>query len=305
MKSISSHSYLPDNRNEKIKIYINGYFYNRNDAKISVFDSGFLLGDGVWESFRLHNSHLCFINNHINRLYDGARSIDIKIPLTKKQLLNTIEKTIEKNNMYSDVHIRVIVSRGLKKTPYQHPDANTGDATIVIIPEYKNADTSVNIKGISLSTVDIKRPDRFTQNPHINSLSKFNCIAACIQADKYGANEALMLDKNNNVSTCNSTNFFIVNKNTVITSTGEYCLKGITRQNIIDICKSNNIDVYEKDFSLDEVYNADEAFVTGTFAGVIPAVSLNNKKLGTGKPGKITNKLFTLYKEKINLLYPS
>ena len=305
MKSISSHSYLPDNRNEKIKIYINGHFYNRNDAKISVFDSGFLLGDGVWESFRLHNGSLCFINQHINRLYDGAKSIHMKIGLTKKQLLNTIEKTIEKNNMYSDVHIRVIVSRGLKKTPYQHPDANTGDSTIVIIPEYKSADTTVNKKGITLSTVDIIRPDRFTQNPHINSLSKFNCIAACIQADKYGANEALMLDKNNNVSTCNSTNFFIVNKNTVITSTGRYCLKGITRQNIIDICKSNNIDVYEKNFSLNEVYNADEAFVTGTFSGVIPAISLNNKKIGTGKPGKLTDKLFTLYKEKINLLYPS
>ena len=219
MKSISSHSYLPDNRNEKIKIYINGHFYNRNDAKISVFDSGFLLGDGVWESFRLHNGHLCFINQHIDRLYDGASSIDIKISLTKKQLLKTIEETIEKNNMYSDVHIRVIVSRGLKKTPYQHPDANIGDSTIVIIPEYKNADTTVNKKGITLSTVDIIRPDRFTQNPHINSLSKFNCIAACIQADKYGANEALMLDKNNKVSTCNSTNFFIVNKNAVITST--------------------------------------------------------------------------------------
>ena len=207
--------------------------------------------------------------------------------------------------MTSDVHIRLIITRGLKRTPYQHPNANLGGATIVIIPEYKKADKTINKKGISLATVSTRRGTADTQDPQLNTLSKLNCIFACIEADKKGADEGLMMDVNGNVSTCNSTNFFIIKNKEVWTSTGEHCLPGVTRGAIIQLCKENNIPIYEKDFLVADVLNADEAFVTGTFAGVIPAVSLDGKTIGNGKRGPMTETFFNLYKNKIEKLYPS
>jgi branched-chain amino acid aminotransferase len=206
--------------------------------------------------------------------------------------------------MVTDIHIRLIVSRGLKKTPYQHPNANLGGATIVIIPEYKKADKTINKKGISLVTVSTRRGTADTQDPQLNTLSKLNCIFACIEADKKGADEGLMMDVNGNVSTCNSTNFFIIKNKEVWTSTGEYCLPGVTRGAIIQLCKENNIPIYEKDYLVADVLNADEAFVTGTFSGVIPAVSLDGKTIGNGKRGPMTETFFNLYKNKIEKLYP-
>ena len=300
----NSHSYIDNPNNENIKIYINGEFHLRDNAKISVFDSGFLLGDGVCESFRLHNGHLCFIDEHINRLINGARELSIDINKTKNELIELIKSTVSINNMHSNCHIRMIISRGLKKTPYQHPNANVGPISIVIIPEYKLADQKVNERGLNLKSVNIIRGTKQNQNPNINSLSKFNCIAACIEGDKLGGDEALMLDINGNVSTCNSTNFFIVKEKEVWTSTGDYCLKGITRQNIIEICNDEGIPVFEKNYTLNDVYTADEAFITGTFAGVIPATTIDDKQLSNGIRGKITEKLYHLYKNKIELLYP-
>ena len=301
----NTHSYVLDERNTNIKIYINGKIYDRNNAKISVFDSGFLLGDGVWEGIRLHNGKLCFLNEHLIRLYDGARQINIDIPYSKEALSSIIYKVIEENHMYSGVHIRIIVSRGEKITPYQHPSANIGPISLIIIPEYKIANEEININGIKLASVNIIRGTDSNQDPKINSLSKFNCIAACLEAIDKNVDEGLMLDVDGYVSTCNSTNFFIVKNNEVITSKGNYCLNGITRMKIIEICKEENIDVIEKNFKLKNVYEADETFVTGTFAGVIPVINIDNHLIGHGTRGTLTKRLFGLYKNKISKLYPN
>ena len=300
----NTHSYINDERNKNIQIYINGEIYSRNNAKISVFDSGFLLGDGVWEGIRLHNKKLCFLDNHLDRLYYGADQIKINIPYSREDLISIIYNVLKKNNMKSDVHIRVIISRGEKITPYQHPSANIGPISLVIIPEYKVANQKINENGICLASVNTIKGTPLNQDPKINSLSKFNCIAACLQAINKNVDEGLMLDVEGYVSTCNSTNFFIIKNDSVITSKGDYCLNGITRMNIIEICKEHNIDILEKNFRLDTVYKADEAFVTGTFAGVIPVINIDRYLIGNGSRGPITKRIFDLYKNKINRLYP-
>ena len=292
----STHDYVKDIRNEDIKIYINGEYHHRSEAKISVFDSGFLLGDGVWEGIRLHNNKLIHLEYHIDRLYDGAKSIAMEIHLSKKEIIDAIWSTLNENNMITDTHIRLIVSRGIKSTPYQHPKVTISLPTIVIIPEYKKANKEVIDRGIRLVSVETRR-DSLVQDPKINSLSKMNCISACIEAEKLGAEEGLMLDPNGFVSTCNSTNFFIITNNEVWTSTGEYCLNGVTRGSIINLCEKNNISVYEKNFLIDDVYNADEVFVTGTFAGVIPVVEIDGRKINKGP---LTKKLQELYHNDIN-----
>ena len=294
----TTHDYYDDPRNKDIKIFINGNFFHRSDAKISVLDSGFLLGDGVWEGIRLNNGKLLHFDKHIDRLFFGARSLALDIHLSKDEIEKAIMDTININNMESNVHIRFIVSRGLKKTPYQHPNASVGNPTVVIIPEYKVADKSVTEKGIRLAQVDTIRDHR-VQNPNINSLSKHNCIAACIEADKKGADEGLMLDPSGFVSTCNSTNFFIIRSNEVWTSTGEYCLHGITRSTVIDLCKENNIPIYEKNFKIEDVHNADEVFVTGTFAGIIPVTSVDGILINNGNRGELTHTLQSFYKNHI------
>ena len=292
----STHDYINDKRNEDIYIYINGEFFHRSEAKISVFDSGFLLGDGVWEGLRLHNNRLIHLDNHIDRLYDGASSIAMEIHLNKKEIKAAILKTLEKNNMISDTHIRLIVSRGLKSTPYQHPKVTVSDPTIVIIPEYKKPNEETFEKGIRLASVKTRR-DFTVQDPKINSLSKMNCISACIEAEILGVDEGLMYDPNGFVSTCNSTNFFIVTNNEVWTSSGEFCLHGVTRGSVIKLCKNNNIIVHEKNFSIEEVLNADEAFVTGTFAGILPVVEIDGVSF---KQGDFTKRLSNLYRSDID-----
>jgi len=299
-----THEYIQDPRNDTILIYINGDIISRSDAKVSVFDSGFLLGDGVWEGIRLHNGQLVFLTEHMDRLYAGANAIGMDIGVSSEELTNKIMETIEANQMYSDVHLRLIVSRGLKSTPYQHPRVNIGGPTIVIIPEYKIVTEDSKEKGLELVSVNTIRSSNLIQDPKINSLSKFNCIQACIEADRLGADEGLMLDKNGYVSTCNSTNFFIVQKSEVWTSTGEYCLNGVTRGAIINLCNSNNIQVHEKNFIMDDVYAADEAFVTGTFAGVLPVTKIDEYILSNGKKGSTTDRLQNLYSMEINNLYP-
>ena len=290
----STHDYIKDIRNENIKIYINGKFYHRSEAKISVFDSGFLLGDGVWEGIRLHDGKLIHLDTHIDRLFDGAKSIAMKMHLTKMEIINAIWLTLKENNMNSDTHIRLIVSRGIKSTPYQHPKVTISDPTIVIIPEYKRPNRDVIDKGIRLVLVQTRRNSE-VQDPKINSLSKMNCISACIEAEKLGAEEGLMLDSNGFVSTCNSTNFFIVVKKEIWTSTGEHCLNGVTRGAIIDLCRKINITVNEKNFGIEDVYSADEAFVTGTFAGVIPVIEIDGKNIGEGSKGQLTKQIQSLY----------
>ena len=290
----STQDYDIDKRNNDIQIYINGEFFHRSEAKISVMDSGYLLGDGVWEGIRLHKRTLIHLDDHLDRLYSGAESIAMDIGVSQHEMAEALQETINTNDMDSDVHIRLIVSRGIKKTPYQHPKVTLGKPTVVIIPEYKKASEEIKKVGLTLATVKIKR-DHSIQDPRINSLSKHNCIAACIEADQLGVDEGLMLDPHDFVSTCNSTNFFIVRGEEVWTSTGEYCLNGVTRGSIIRLCKEYDIPVYEKNFNLEDVHTADEVFVTGTFAGVIPVISVDGKIIGDGTRGFITESLQNWY----------
>ena len=290
----STHDYEIDSRNDNIQIYIDGQFFPRADAKVSVMDSGYLLGDGVWEGIRLYNNHLIHLEKHLERLYDGAETIQMDIGISKSEMKSAIEETLKKNEMISDVHIRLIVSRGIKSTPYQHPKVTIGHPTIVIIPEYKKPSPELKIEGITLGAVRTIR-NNLTQDPRVNSLSKHNCIAACIEADKMGVDEGLMLDPDGYVSTCNSTNFFMIKNNEVWTSNGQHCLNGVTRHSVIDICKKKQIPIKEKQFSINEVHEADEVFVTGTFAGIIPVRFVDGNTIGNGTRGPLTEKLQTWY----------
>lgn len=290
-----THEYQDDPRNKSILIDINGELFPRNEARVSVFDSGFVLGDGVWEGLRLHHGKIAFLDRHLERLYDGAKALDMAMEVTPEQLSKRLYQLLDKNNMHEGVHIRLMVSRGIKATPYQDPRITITPPTIVIIPEYKNALAVTASKGIRLFTVHVRRGYPDVQDPKLNSHSKLNCITACIQATKAGADEALMLDPHGFVATCNSTHFFIVKKGAVWTSSGDYCLGGITRGVVIQLCEENNIPVYQKNFSLSDVYSAQEAFVTGTFAGLAPVSEVDGRKIGDGARGAMVEKLQQLY----------
>jgi len=290
-----THDYQPDPRNADIKININGELFPRTEAKVSVFDSGYILGDGVWEGLRVHAGGLPFLSQHLDRLYEGAKALDMDIGLTREELTTRVLETLRANNMRDGVHIRLMVTRGMKSTPHQDPRFTITPATVVIIPEYKLPLPVTVEQGIRLFTVHVHRGPPDVQDPKLNSHSKLNCILACIQASKAGYDEALMLDPQGFVATCNSTHFFIVRKGEVWTSSGKYCLGGITRRNVIRLCRDNAIPVYEKDFSLTDVYGAEEAFVTGTFAGLVPVTEIDGRKMGDSKRGPMVQRLQQLY----------
>ena len=292
-----THDFAPDPRNQSILINVNGELVPREEATVSVFDSGFMLGDGVWEGLRLHNGQFAFLDAHLDRLFEGAKAIAMDIGLDREALIERLEATIDANAMREaeGVHARLMVTRGIRSTPYQDPRVVISPATIVIIPEYKAPLPSTIESGIRLFTVHVRRGDPAVQDQKLNSHSKLNCITACIQAAQAGADEALMLDPHGFVATCNSTHFFIVRKGEVWTSTGDYCLGGITRANVILICREQGIPVFEKNFSLTDVYGADEAFVTGTFAGVVPVTEVDGRQL-TGGRGPMVERLQAGYK---------
>ena len=290
-----THEYQDDPRNADIIIDINGEFFTREQARVSVFDSGFVLGDGVWEGLRVHRGKIAFLDQHLDRLYEGAKALDMEMEVSAAELRERLYRLLEKNSMQDGVHIRLMVSRGIKATPYQDPRITITPPTIVIIPEYKTALPETALKGIKLFTVHVRRGYPDVQDPKLNSHSKLNCITACIQAAKAGADEALMLDPHGFVATCNSTHFFIVRKGEVWTSSGDYCLGGITRGNVIALCEQNQIPVRQKNFSLTDVYGADEAFVTGTFAGLAPVREIDGRIIGDGERGPMVEKLQQLY----------
>jgi branched-chain amino acid aminotransferase len=290
-----THEYQDDPRNADIIIDINGETFARDEAKVSVFDSGFVLGDGVWEGLRVHQGKIAFLDQHLERLFGGAKALDMEMEVTAEELGERLYRLLEKNNMQDGVHIRLMVSRGVKATPYQDPRITITPPTIVIVPEYKQALPETAVKGIKLFTVHVRRGYPDVQDPKLNSHSKLNCITACIQAAKAGADEALMLDPHGFVATCNSTHFFIVRKDEVWTSSGDYCLGGITRGNVIELCEQNQIPVRQKNFSLTDVYSANEAFVTGTFAGLAPVREIDGRTLGDGERGPMVEKLQQLY----------
>lgn len=278
------HDYVDDPRNADVLISVNGALVRRDEAKVSVFDSGFILGDGVWEGIRLVDGKLAFLDQHLDRLYDGAHYLRIDIGLTKAELANRLFDVAEANKMDA-AHIRLMVTRGRKRTPYQDPRVTVGPATIVIIAEWKEPKPELLARGMRLFTTHVRRTGPAEQDQKLNSHSKLNCILACIQAAEAGYDEALMLDDRGAVATCNSTHFFIVKNGELWTSAGLYCLGGITRANVLRVAREAGIAAYEKDFSLFDVYSADEAFTTGTFAGLAPVVNVDGRAIGETRSG--------------------
>ncbi|MCP4274012.1 MAG: D-amino acid aminotransferase [Gammaproteobacteria bacterium] len=293
----STHQAEEDERNASVVIYIDGNFFPREKAAVSVFDSGFMLGDGIWEGLRLYNGKWAFLHEHLDRLFEAAIAIDLDIAMDKEALVNALEQTRRANNMHTDVHARLMVTRGVKSRPFQHPSLSKSGPTIVIIMEYSKPKIA---SGIRLATVPHMRGLPMTQDPKLNSHSKLNCVLACIAAEKAGADEALMLDINGFVNTTNACNFFIVRNGEVWTSTGDYCMNGITRKKVIHLCKENEIPVFEKNYSLLETYGASEAFLTGTFGAQTPVSSIDGRTIGDGVAGEITRQIRERYQALIN-----
>lgn len=296
----STHDALDDPRNADVLVYINGDLVKREDAKVSVFDSGFLVGDGVWEGIRLHDGVFVFLDEHLDRLFQGARATGMDIGKSRDEITAMLQKTVDANNMTDSVHVRLMITRGTKKTPSQDPRLSITPPTIVITAEYKVADPSTTSKGIRLFTSTVRRGSPDYLDPRLNCHSKLHEVIALVQAINAGADEALMLDVNGFVSTCNATNFFIVRDGEVWTSTGQYCMNGITRKKVIEICHANNIPCLEKNFSLTDVYDADEAFVTGTFGGLTPVTDIDGRTIPTNGVGPVTARLQNLYKQLIH-----
>ena len=288
---------VSDPRNASVLINVNGELKPRSEAVVSVFDSGFMLGDGVWEGMRVHKGRIAFLDRHLDRLFEGAKAIAMDLGLTKEALSKRLYETLDANGMSEGAHIRLMVTRGLRSTPYQDPRVVVSGATVVIAAEYKKPPEGLHERGLKLFTVHVRRGDPAVQDQKINSHSKLNCILACVQAIEAGADEALMLDPHGFVATCNSTHFFIVRKGEVWTSSGKYCLGGITRGLTLEIAREAGIPAIEKDFSLTDVYGADEAFVTGTFAGIVPVREIDGRQLTCR--GAMVERLQKLYAERI------
>jgi len=288
---------VSDPRNASVLINVNGELKPRAEAMVSVFDSGFMLGDGVWEGLRVHRGKLGFLDRHLDRLFEGAKAIAMDVGLTRADLTRRLYDTLDANRMSDGVHVRLMVTRGVRSTPYQDPRVVVTPATIVIVAEYKEPDPAVYERGLKLFTVHVRRGDPAVQDQKINSHSKLNCILASIQATQAGADEALMLDPHGFVATCNSTHFFIVRNGEVWTSSGKYCLGGITRGLALEVAREAGITAIEKDFSLTDVYGADEAFVTGTFAGIVPVREIDGRQLTCRGP--LVERLQRLYAERV------
>ena len=297
MTEVTTHQAEDDARNESILIHVNGKIVPKAQAMVSVYDSGFMLGDGVWEGLRLYDGKWAFMDEHISRLFEAAKAIDLDIGMDRKAVVSALLETQKANQMTTDAHARLMVTRGIKVRPFQHPNLSQSGPTFVIIMEHSRPKIP---RPITLATVPHQRGLPMTQDPKLNSHSKLNCILACIAAQKAGADEALMLDVHGFVNTTNACNFFIVTNGAVWTSTGDYCMNGITRQKVIDLCRANDIPVFERNFSLVDTYSADEAFLTGTFGAQTPVSSVDGRTIGAGELGPMTRRLRGLYKELVD-----
>lgn len=289
-----THQAQEDARNEDILIWVNGALKPKSEATVSVYDSGFMLGDGIWEGMRLYNGSWAFLDEHMDRLFEAAKAIDLDIQMDRAEVINALEQTRVANGMVHDAHARLMITRGVKKRPFQHPALSQSGPSFVIIMEHSKPAIG---RPMRLATVPHLRGLPMTQDPKLNSHSKLNCILACIAAEKAGADEALMLDVHGFVNTTNACNFFIVRKGEVLTSTGDYCMNGITRRKVIDLCRANGIPVFERNFSLVDTYGADEAFLTGSFGAQTPVSEIDGRVIGTGEIGPITQRLRSLYSE--------
>lgn len=294
-KHHSTHSAEIDTRNDALKIYVNGEIFDKDKAVVSVYDSGFMLGDGIWEGIRLYDGKWAFVDEHMDRLFGAAKAVDMDLGMDRAGFMEALDMTAQANGMTSNVHARLMVTRGIKNKPFQDPRLSQSGPTIVIIMEHSKPSKDLLDKGIVLHTVPIVRGLPVSQDPKLNSHSKLNCILAGIHAQKAGADEALMLDPNGFVNTTNGCNFFIVKKGEVWTSTGDYCMNGITRKKVIEVCRANDIPVFERNYSLVDTYEADEAFLTGTFGAQTPVKEIDGRLIGDGKAGPMTRKIRELY----------
>ncbi|MBX2800684.1 MAG: aminotransferase class IV [Myxococcales bacterium] len=290
-----THATASDPRNERVLVYLNGELVPRERAVVSVLDAGFLLGDGVWEGLRIYNGRPAFLDDHLDRLEEGLAALDLDPGLDRAGLASAIDDTLKANEMTDGVHVRLMITRGRKTTPFQGRSADVGTPTVVILAEYKQAAPELRTRGLQLFTVHVRRGRPDVQDPGWNSHSKLNCVTAAIQAEQSGADEALMLDPQGFVATCNSTHFFIVRKGALITSTTKYILEGITRRKVLQVAREAGIETHETDFALRKVYSADEAFCTGTFGGLMPVRSVDGRTVGTGTRGPVTERLQSLY----------
>lgn len=293
----TTHDADEDSRNRDILIYVNGELVHRDNAKVSVYDSGFMLGDGMWEGMRLYNGKWAFFDEHMDRLFDSCKAVSLDIGMSRQGVADALQKTAEANNMTHDVHCRLMVTRGVKVKPFQHPVLSRSGPTVVIIMEHSKPVNRLLSAGIRLASVPQVRGLPHAQDAKFNSHSKLNCVIACLQAEAAGADEALMLDPHGFVNTTNACNFFVVRKGEVWTSTGDYCMNGVTRQKVIDLCRDNDIPVFEKNYSLYEAYSADEAFLTGTFGAQTPVSDIDGKLIGEGGAGPLTRRIRELYTE--------
>jgi branched-chain amino acid aminotransferase len=291
--AVTTHDALDDPRNSALQIYVDGQLLPRADAKVSVYDSGFMLGDGVWEGLRLYNGRWAFRDEHLDRLFEAAKAIDLDIGMDRAGVADALEAVRAANGMETDAHARLMVTRGIKRRPFQHPGLSVSGPTMVIIAEHSKPKAA---RPIRLATVPQVRGLPMSQDPKLNSHSKLNCVLACIAAEKAGADEALMLDVHGFVNTTNACNFFIVRKGEVWTSTGDYCMNGITRAKVIRLCRENGIPVFERNYSLVDTYGADEAFLTGTFGAQTPVAEIDGRPIGDGGMGPVTARIRALYK---------
>jgi branched-chain amino acid aminotransferase len=291
----TTHDALEDPRNADIGIYVNGDIVRRSEAKVSVYDSGFMLGDGMWEGLRLYDGVWAFFDEHMDRFFNSCKSVSLDVGMDKNGVFDALEATRRANDMHTDVHCRLMLTRGTKVRPFQHPSLSQSGPTLVIIMEHSKPVDRLHSAGIRLATVPQVRGLPMSQDAKYNSHSKLNCVIACLQAEQAGADEALMLDPHGFVNTTNACNFFVVRRGEVWTSTGDYCMNGVTRQKVIDLCRANDIPVFEKNFSLYEAYGADEAFLTGTFGAQTPVAEIDGKPIGDGdRP--VTTRIRDLYR---------
>jgi branched-chain amino acid aminotransferase len=290
-----SQDFAPDPRNADLLIYVNGELVPRAEAKVSIFDAGFVLGDGVWEGLRLHKGALLFLDAHLDRLWWGLARIALEIGMTREALTAEIQRTLDANAMTDGGHLRLMVTRGEKAAANQDPRNWLGRPTIVITAEYKQPSAALLARGLSLFTSSIRCTPADMFDMRINSHSRLSLITALLEAIKAGADEALMLDPNGRVSSCNATNFFWVKDGRVRTSTGDYCFNGVTRANVIALCREHGVPITLGDFELDDVHGADEAFVTGTFGGLTPVREIDGHVLTDALPGPVTTRLRTAY----------
>lgn len=294
---VTTHDAEADERNKNIKIYVDGNIVHRDEAKVSVYDSGFMLGDGMWEGMRLYNGKWAFFDEHMDRLFDSCKAVSLDIGMSREQVADALQQTMEANDMFTDVHCRLMVTRGVKTKPFQHPSLSRSGPTVVIIMEHSKPVDRLQSRGIRLASVPQVRGLPHSQDAKFNSHSKLNCVIGCLQAEAAGADEALMLDPYGFVNTTNACNFFIVRKGEIWTSTGDYCMNGVTRRKVVDLCKANGIPVFEKNYSLYEAYSADEAFLTGTFGAQTPVAEIDGRQIGTGSAGPMTHRIRDLYKQ--------